>query len=308
MNIKFLMTGLVLLLSSFANAELAPNVSLLSEQPGRFDVDGVVAIIYHPEGTEIILQSDIARRDLDGSAQTLESVIFKRLKYLDAKRIKAEFTEDDVDRELERLQKVYNLSRGQMAQLFHELGYSFVEGRELLRIKRMTDQAEERHIQTSSKLVIDRKDVEAFYNEHPEKKEATLVLVEGVVAKSDAPSREQITELMKNKPSSTMVTWQEPFNVIVKDLPRERQSIISHNVGDIVDIEETDSSWIITKIQHKSEEEILPLDKDLYERSARIILSQRLDELRSEYHQKLLDSARIKLVDTRFDAPFLHKK
>ena len=76
----------------------------------RTAVDKVLAIIYHTEGSTIILQSDL-RPDLSDQVPSLRDAILKELILFDAKKYKITVSEADVDRHLARIQESLKKTR-----------------------------------------------------------------------------------------------------------------------------------------------------------------------------------------------------
>ncbi len=93
-------------------------------------LDQIVAIIYHVEGNELVLDSDRFGA-LDGKPKSLREIVIEKLMLLDARRHKISVPEETLDRFIGQLLKNNGWSRFELIDFLEKRGYSFEEGRDL---------------------------------------------------------------------------------------------------------------------------------------------------------------------------------
>lgn len=276
------------------------SVSGVVQEPILYPLDGILAILYHPEGTEIILLSDL-RPTLDGpdEPRTLRQAIVERLMVLDAKMLKVLITEDEVDRFIGQIQKQHNLTRIGMERLFNSRGYTYDEGRQQLLYKQYIEHAIEWRVKTNKKLIIQRPEVEEFYRKNPDIEPARYTLKMGFVAQEDAETREKLDALLALSDRDSYIAWDEQFDVLESELPEDRQYVIHEPVGTVVAIEPIDDGWQITQLIEKIPVRELPLSDERYEEIAFSLMRERGQALLNSYEDDLLSKATIRLTNPR---------
>ena len=80
----------------------------LHAYPEQILIDKIIATVYHPEGTFIILKSDL-RLDINGMLRTVEGEVDDNLMLFAAKRINFESTDQDIQNYFAQIQKDHNL-------------------------------------------------------------------------------------------------------------------------------------------------------------------------------------------------------
>ena len=263
-------------------------------------LDGILAVIYHDEGTEIILLSDL-RPPLDGNDEprTPRQAIIERLMVLDAKTLKVMISEDEVDRFIAQIQKQYNMSRIGMERLFHSRGYTYNEGREQLLNKQYIEHAIEWRVKANKKLIIQRPEVEEYYRANPDMEQACYTLKMGFVSDEEASSRFELDALLTTTNRDNYIAWEEPFVVLHHELPENRQYVAQEQVGNIVAIEQLEDGWQVTQLTDKVPGRVLPLSDARYEEIAFSLMNERGQELLKVYEEELLAKATIRLLDSR---------
>jgi hypothetical protein len=279
--------------------ELHQESSTSTEPNALYPLDGIIALIYHTEGTEIILLSDL-RPPLDGSDEprSLRQAITERLMVLDAKTLKVIITEDEVDRFIAQIQKQYNMTRLGMERLFNNKGYNYDEGRQQLLYKQYIEHAVELRVKANKKLIIQRDEVEEYYRQHPDIEQTSYTLVMGFVPEEEAPTRADIDALLTSPKLEEFIAWEQPFEVRENELPDDKKFIKERQLGEIVEVERVDEGWQITKLIEKTMGRELPLSDQRYEEIALLLIRERGQELLTSYENELLSKATIRFVDS----------
>lgn len=262
-----------------------------------YDIDGIIAIIYHKEGTEIILRSDL-RPALDserGEWQTPREVIAQRLMVLDAKSLKVTVSDDDVDRFIEQLQKMHSLTRADIESLFKSRGYTYEEGRQQLRYKQYIESAVEYRVKTNKKLIIGKQEIEEEYRKHPMVEEPRYTLQQGFIAGTLREA--QVNDLIASGAAEKQTEWDEPFVVAQSELPADKKFLVHMPPGTFVAVEEVEGGWQITKLVEKTPEKILPLTPERERKIGMKLTQERGEELLKEYEESLITKATIRIID-----------
>lgn len=102
---KFTKSKLFILTLIILNA-----MDILYAETTSESLDRIIAIIYHAEGSDIVLESDL-KSPFDGTKLPQEELIFRKLVEIDGKMLNATVTDESVDRYLAQIQKSQNLTR-----------------------------------------------------------------------------------------------------------------------------------------------------------------------------------------------------
>jgi len=258
-------------------------------------VDEVMAIIYNQQGNEIILRSDI-RPHLDGTPRTLHDVLLDRLKVQDAGRLRVHVTEHEVDQFLSRIQEEYGLSQSDIAYLFSELGYTYQEGRQLLRQQHVIERILDYRVKMDRRMMIQREDVAAYDDAHPVYQPAGYLLQMAHIP-ADAYEYHTVQSYIDDNAIDEIAEWQDCFYISEEDLDPEMQFIADHPEGSIVDIDTTSQGTEITRLVKRYERQRVPLEQR-YDTIAQTLREQRYHEILQEYHQRLFREASIRFTHT----------
>lgn len=255
-------------------------------------VDGIVAQVFHPEGNEIILLSDLMA-GIDGQRKTLREAVLERLTVLDAKKFKIQVTEEELDRFLAQLLKQNSWSRNDFIMFLDEQGYSYEEGRELLRSKQMMNQVLDYRVRSDKRMMINREEAFAYYKKHPTFEEATFTLAIAY-APFTTYSAEELDKLLAAKKMPQNLTWDEPFTLKTSELAEDRQFIADRSVDSIVLVDKLEDGYELTKLIEKTPAKEIPFD-DVYHEIVSKIRQERFLEVLEDYQKELLEKAHVKI-------------
>ncbi len=259
-------------------------------------VDSIKAIVVTDQGNEIILKSDLDRPTLTGGKKSLDTMIFDRLVYSDAKRFKQLPDDNAIDKYISRVMRENNLNRQQLEQMFGQAGYSYQEGREELRrlqaINAMISQ------KVYAQVMVSRKEVLDYFNAHPEIIEASRQVSRAVVPYKDKnayqrESEEQALKLqLKNTEFVDSLSWSEPFWINSNQVAADKRFIFDLGVGQISSPCVIQNGFELLKITGKEDERPRPIE-ERYAQIAEILARPRYDILLEKYRTQLMESASI---------------
>src|SRR5690606_30289248 len=144
------------------------------EKSGLILLDQIEVVVYGQEDVEIVTKSDIDRPALGGGYRTEDEIIFERSVLLDAKKHKIPNDEEAVDAGIEQMKREHDLSDEDLEAIFKASDYTLQEGRQQFQTMQMINTMLD--VKVRSNLIVPRRDVEAYYNQHPEVVEATYTL------------------------------------------------------------------------------------------------------------------------------------
>lgn len=258
----------------------------------RYIIDEILVIIYSSQGTKIVLKSSL-KPSLDGTPRNLFQIILELLMEAEAEKLKIMITDEDAERYIAQVQKDNNLSRRALDNLFKNLGYTYAQALRELRRKQMVDAVLEYKIKTNKALMIERCDVIEFYDANPEYEEANYSLAQTVVSK-DAINKEQLDEMIKQGDLS-IFDWEEPFTLKESEIADDKKFIVHEEVGAIVDVQEIEDGFELTRLVAKTEKVLIPLD-ERYDAIAQSILKERYMNLVRDYQRQLLKQTKMRFT------------
>lgn len=256
-------------------------------------LDEIKTVLISGENTEIITKSDIERPGITGEIRELDDLILELIIYLDAQKHKIVPDDQAIDEYLASLQRESNLTQAQLTQIFASAGYTFAEGRVLLRriqaVNTMID------FKVRSNLIVPRKDVEAYYDEHPEYTEARyeIVRAELPILKNVKKEREKVEFAIKEKKSfDKIVTWSDSFWIKKSSIAEEKKGITELAVGEVLLAGQEDGFFELFKLVGKEDMRLKSLD-ERYQDIAKLLQKPRFEELLKKYKESLFESITI---------------
>jgi len=255
-------------------------------------IDEIVAIIYTGEKQVVIAHSDI-RPGLDGMPRSIRQIILEHLMIIDGEKL-ITVTEEDIDRFISHLQKENNLTQDAVKSLFRELGCTVEEGRELLRKRQIIDGILGYRVREDKNLNVTRQDALDYYAAHPESKEATFTLAQTFVPQ-EKMSKNELLRLKKLGKLGDTLSWDAPFTLKQSELAADRQFIINEPVGAIVEFEEVDGGFDITRLVSKTSAQTVPVE-EYFDEIMNYLRQERYRECLENYYSMLLSKYTIRFT------------
>jgi len=260
----------------------------------QYPINGILAVIYHDAGSQIILDSDL-RPTLEGQPRTIKEVIVDNLMVVDANRLHISVTPEETNRFLSHLQKENGLTREAVFEIFKSLGYTEEEGLEEIRKKQIIEQVIDRQVRSKKKFLVQKEEVQKFYDAHQPKEEATYTIAQSFIPEDTIT----YDVLMHRKNDTTLIkelSWDEPFTFKESELAEGIKHITTVPLDTIVLVEKVEGGTEITRLVSKTAERIMTLE-ECYADLANELTKDRYFELLNEYYSDLLKTAKIRFTD-----------
>ncbi len=274
------------------------NVKVEEAGADLYLLDKLEAVAHTQEGTEIVTLSDTRRPNLGGGIRSRDEILFEKIVFLDAKKYKIMPGEEEIDKYLAVVQRENNLTLEDLKGIFSQAGYTFEEGREEFRRMQAVNSMFDFKIRQN--VIVPRKDIEAYYHEHPEKKEASYLLeystVPFVADKEKEEQKKQLERVAKTYIGIADIAWSEPFWINHSEISEDKSSIFDLAAGDVSMPQEAAEGFELYRLKDKKEEHLLTFD-ERYQDIAEILRQPKFQELMQNYRDALFDSASILYFD-----------
>lgn len=257
-------------------------------------LDQIDVIIVGHDDTEIITMSDLNRQSLGGGDRTQDDIIFEKVVLLDAKKHQIPNDPEAVDAGFAQMQREHNLTQDDIEQIFKASGYTYEEGREQFQIMQMVNTMLD--IKVRSNLIVPRRDVESYYNEHPEVVEATYTLERLFVPFSSKISK--ATQLRKIKHYIKIgkgVLDAQPsviFTLNHSEVAVQKRFIYTMEPGEISQPEEISEGFEMFRLVSKTPEYRRTLEES-YRDIVEILRRPKYEELLENYREQLLKNVSV---------------
>jgi hypothetical protein len=252
--------------------------------------DTIDVVLVTQEGTDIITRSDVERPGLQGTARTVDDLVFESLVYLDAKKHKVEPDDDAVDRYLAKIMQENGMSLHELEEVFRQGGRTLKEGRDELRKMQAVNGMMDFKIR--SNMIVPRKEVEAYYNDNPEYDPAQYQLEYAFVAydtKTDKELQKQNINDSLMQQRADYLRFGNPFWVNAQDLAHDRQAITGIAKGEHV-IFESDEGFEVYRMCDLKERRLRTL-QERYRDIVALLMQPKYQQMMMDYRSQLLDGA-----------------
>ncbi len=256
---------------------------------GREVVDQVLAIIYHPEGTIVICQSDL-RPDLMERVPTLQDAIVKELIILDGKKLQIPFSDSGIDRALARAQESLGTDRAGLIKEFKKQGYSFEEARAELGKTIMIEDVIRARVE--SKAQVPEKKLKEYHENNPLEFYGLQQAFVPFQGGSKSLTRTLVEREIESGAIKENVAWTDLGTIQGKDFSADKAHIKELPVDSVIIATETDDGLSLLRIVSKK---IVSFE----ERKQEIVAQlgrDRFMKVQGEYFENLMKQANIKYL------------
>jgi hypothetical protein len=225
------------------------------------------------------MHSDSQRPNLLGQIISLEQLVKDACYYIDARRLHAVMTEDQIDMVMASLQHAYNLTKEGLEEVIKGLGYSVEEGRKQLgRINTINQLIDMR---VTGNIVIEKAEIEAYYGSHPAYHDGIYTLQRAIIPfESDQNTQEQeLKQQLATHADGLQATWSDTFTVGFSEVAKNKAQIHTAQSGEVVFTGKATEGFELYKLVARKE----PALKTLVEQYDEIA-----DALRQPQAEKLL--------------------
>ena len=282
------------IIANMPNANVASFTATIQEEPILIPLDEIKVVIVGHDDTEIVTASDFDRQNLGGGYRSQDEIVFEKMVLIDAKKHQIPDDPEAVDAGFAQMQREHNLTQEDIESIFKAAGYTYEEGREQFQVMQMVNTMID--IKVRSNLIVPRRDVEAYYNEHPEVVEATYTLERLFVPFSTKLSKQQqkqkIVRYIKTKKGVLDAQTGVVFTLNHSDIAQNKQFIYTMEIGDISMPEQTSGGFEMFRLIAKTSEYRKPLE-EMYRDIVDILRRPKYEELLDKYREQLLQNVSI---------------
>jgi hypothetical protein len=257
-----------------------------------FLLDAIRAIVITAGGTELVTQSDLERPNFFGKIPTLEEEVEERLVYQDALKHHVVNTDEQIDRQIAVVMRQNNLTLDELKAVCSNYGMTFQELRDKLSRAYSVSSIREHAIE--SRLIINRSEVVAYYEAHPEMSEVVYNLQRAIVPYEDDRDTQRTAFLDGTLSKETLdnYAWGVTFAIEHSAVAEEKAFIHTMQAGDIVLADERHDGFELYRLVDKKGASPRTLD-ERYLEIDEILRRPLREQLLLEYRQKLFDAATI---------------
>ncbi len=257
-------------------------------------IDSIVAVVYGPERTRIICDSELRRMGIDGRRRTLPDIILEELMYQQTIKYKIPVDESAIDKYLLDIRRKNNLSLEQVKDIFKRSGYTYQEGREQLAMMYASSTMVE--LKIMQRLGVTEQEVLAFYEANPIYKEAKYQLERSFIPYKSSISHDEQKMMIERdiikKGKASELQWGTPFWLKESELSEVMEFVNSMNVGDVsVPLEDSDG-FEIYRLTAKRDRCVVSLEKRFREISDILKMPKYQQEM-EKYRDELFAAAHI---------------
>lgn len=269
-------------------------LSCLCIDAKRYKVEGIKVKICGENETILITESELLRPSLDGQQKTLGDMVFENLVYLDAQRLGIVPTDEDNDRRWQEVQKQNNLSLADMQRMVEQTGRTVAEAK--AELGKMSAISQMFDFKVRSNLFVTQREVETYYHEHPEIRQAEYYIARAIVPFSDLEPKPQMKQRLEDFVTTgrgaVRFAWSEPFWIKHDYVAEDKQFIYDMKVGQMSLPFELSNGFELFKLVDKKPECLVPL-QERYEEIATLLKKPKYEQLLDQYKKELYEKATI---------------
>ncbi len=255
-----------------------------------FLVDAIQAVVFGGEEPQIITYSEVVRPSLSGEPRSLEDLIFERQVAAQAKELKIMEDEDAVDKYLLMVQKQNNMTLDDIKNVFSSAGMSYEEGREELKRMQMVNTMIDFKIRTQ--VVVPRKQVEQYYEEHLVVTEAKVTAQRGFIPYAEdklAQQKKALVYMAQTGREMRGMQWGKPVELSEAEVADDKEFLFALKKGEISTAKDVGIGFEVFRAVDTSPR----IQASLEERYKEIA-----DMLRKPIFEELLDKYKKSLMET----------
>jgi hypothetical protein len=191
---------------------------------------------------------------------------------------------NEAEQHIESLKNQYGLGQKDIEKLFKESGMTYEEGVEQL-VMFYTNRAFISNL-LSSKVLVTQKEVEKYYQEHPEVV-PTSYKIEKAFIEKDSDQKEAIENLRKYGLGQDNLMWQPAYWIVEEDLVENKKFITKMHEG-VVKVVDAGDSWEVIRLLKKVEQHTKPLT-ERYREITEKLQQEKFQEKLANFKKELLE-------------------
>ncbi len=275
-------------------------------------LDRLVAVIYDDDETIVITKADLERTTIDGRHLTPKEWLVQWLVYLDAKKYKIEYSEDDVDKALASVQKENGLTLDSLKNIFKAAGYPFEEARHQLGVMRVVQSRIEFELLSKDVNKVPQDAITAYYNEHPIEVEKAYTISRGSTPLKNDSVDDQKEELKSKLAEGNMnaVFWQPEYTILDSELS-STSFIRTLDIGQVSEPQVANKRLEVVRLVDKVEAHLVPLkdrEEEIKQSLRQEIIARVIENFKERVLKESLQSGYLEIVDEQLKEELASKE
>lgn len=256
----------------------------------RYLVDKIDVVVMGYQNSdvfvELIMRSDSERPNLLGQLVSLEELEKEACYYIDARRLKAVMTEDQIDMVMGSLQHAYNLTKEGLEEVIKGLGYSVEEGRRQL--GRMNTVTQLIDIRVTGNIIVEKAEIESYYAQYPAYHDGVYTLQRALIPfKADKEIQLQnLKQMIAAHADGLNAPWSDSFTVGFAELALDKAAIQTAQPGTVVLTGPTTEGFEIYRLIARKEPALKTL-AERYDEITEALRKPQAEKLLTAYQESL---------------------
>jgi len=261
--------------------------SLVAE---RYMIDKIDVVVMGYQNTdvfvELITQSDTVRPNLLGQMVSIKELVKETCYYIDARRLHAVMTEDQIDMVMGSLQRAYNLTKDGLVEVIKGLGYSEEEGRRQL--GRMNTVNQLIDMRVTGNIIIEKAEIEAYYAANPAYHDGVYTLQRAIVpfGPDKEAQEESLKQLLATHADGLQATWSGAFTIGFSEVALEKGHIHTAKPNEVVMTGTTQDGFELYRLVARKEPALKTLVEQ-YDQIAEALRQPQAEKLLTAYQASL---------------------
>ena len=234
----------------------------------------------------IFTHTDLHRKSINGAEQTADEIIMFGIMYYEALEIyKIPAQDDSITKYVADLKKQHDLTDEAIKQMFGAAGYTYTEGLEQLKMHRSVDTL--LNLKITSRLVVTREEIEAYFTQNPETVQAQYRIQKGFIDK-DLCTEDEIYTKLKTHKLARHIDWSDSYWLDEDEIADNRLFIKDMAEDEIAFVESDGDRYVFIQMLKKSPAHERTLE-ERYKEIADILRAPLFEKMFSEYKAELLE-------------------
>jgi len=262
-------------------------LSMCSSSLGaRIVVDEMLAVFPAPTGNILILRSDM-RPSLDEEPRTFYEVAAEAAMICEAARLQMAPTPEMLESMIAGIQKRFNRTHEQLAAFFLDRGFTFEDGCELLKRRKMIEDLVSTMVRPAEPT---KEQIFEYYQKNLEYEDARYSIRLAFIPSQNISRSELETMLEDGSWEQSHINWDEEETYRERDLHAETKFVTDMAPGQIMVMSESEDGYDLVQLVDRVDKRPLPIDEVAIARKLKQVSFERDFKL---YQEKLLKDAQI---------------
>jgi len=228
-----------------------------------FLVDKIECVVCGPERNTPLTNTDESiKKDMSGQSIPMAQLIQNDVVSQQIIADKVPIDPTAADKYVETLKKQNNLTDTDLADMFEQIGRTYLEGIALLNEQYYHEFFT--HYKFKSQQIATDVDIQKYYDEHPAYVDGS-VKIEVAYVDFDEQNRDAIKKDLDlvergKEPKSIEVQWSSPIEISLQDIAQDKKFIFDMNQAQVA-VHETQGSFELYKLLEKVEPKIKSLEE-----------------------------------------------